>query len=391
VSGQRHLSRRTFLRAVGTGGIALGTGLLGSCAGPGLARVAVGAGVRDLSGSEKVVRFANWFEYVDVDPKDPSRHPTLVEFTRRTKIAVDYSEPIVENDQFLGQIGIPMALGRSPGYDLVVLTDWMAAQFAGMGWAQPLSPDAIPNAARLLPGFRDKPLEDVRSHSLPWQGGFTGIAYDLAATGRAVTSMSDLLTAPDLRGRVGIVAEMRDVIGLVLLDMGVDPASFSSGQFSAALSRIDQAVRSGQIRTVTNNYIPDLTAGRIAACIAWPGDVIYVQPQYPHLRFTMPTAGGMLWTDNMLIPAYARHKRNAEALMNYYYEPDVAARLSAYELYISPVSGAEAAMRRIDPRLVGEPYIFPSPAELRRGHYFKLLPADQQQAYSSSFAAVVGS
>jgi len=363
---------------------------LGACTVQGFAPAPVGHKVKDLSRVQQVVRFANWLLYVDTTSGPHPRRPTLAAFTHSTGIMVDYSEPISDNNQFLGEIGVQLALGRSCGYDLVVLTDWMVADFIAKGWAEPLSVAAMPNASRLLPEFRNRPLPDVRAHSLPWQGGFTGIAWNKAATHRPVTTMKDLLTAPDLRGRVGLVSEMRDVMGLIMLDMGINPTDFSDAEFTSALRMLDRSVRSGQILTVTNDYLAKLNKGEIAACVGWAGDAIYQHPFNPDINFTLPETGGMLWTDNMVIPAHSPHRENALRLMDFYYQPSIAAQLSAYEYYICPVQGTRAAMRHVNPALADEPYIFPPPELLARSHDFKLLPATLSDSYSSRFAATLG-
>src|ERR1019366_6542213 len=244
-------SRRRFLRGIGFGGLglvagALGTGALGACGGTDLAPVPLRTGMADLSRAQRVVRFANWPDYVDSLPGNHLVHPTLVEFTRRTGIVVEYSEPVQANDQFVGQMGVQLALGRSPGYDLVVVSDWMVAQLIDLGWIQPLSPAAVPNAARLVPEFRNSPLPDVRRYALPWQGGFT------------------------------------------------------DAEFEAALRPLDRAAAAGQVRTLTNDYTAMLASGEIAACTAWAGDILDMQQTYPQLRFALPEAGGMLWTDDMV-------------------------------------------------------------------------------------------
>jgi spermidine/putrescine transport system substrate-binding protein len=385
------MSRRRFLRGVGAGAglgaVALGAGL-SACSTPGLGTVPLPPATGGRSPAQAIVRFGNWLQYVDTSPA--GRHPTLDEFTRQTGIALAYSEPIRTDEQFFGRIGIALAMGRDPGYDLVVFADWMAAQLIAMGWVQPLSAGMLPNAAHLLPQFRDWPVPDIRRYSLAWQGGFTGIGYNAQATRRPVTSMTDLLTAPDLRGRVSLVADMRDVMGLILLDMGSDPSDFSTAEFDAALAMLSRSVTAGQIRIVTDYYLPELTKGTVAAGVAWAGDILFGREENPHLQFAWPKGGGMLWTDNMVIPAYARHKANAERLMNFYYRPEVAAQLTAYERYICPVLGTQAAMQGVDPALAGEKYIFPSPAMLKSGHHFKILPPAQRARYAASFQTAVG-
>jgi spermidine/putrescine transport system substrate-binding protein len=384
-------ARRTFLRglgAAGLGAVAFGAGL-GACAAPDLATVPLPRGPAGRS-RERVVRFGNWLNYIDQAPADPARHPTLEEFTRRTGIAVDYSEPISSNEQFLGLIEIPLAMGWSTGYDLVVLTDWVVAELIRLGWAHPLPPRLVPNAARLLPHFRDYPVPDVSGYSLPWQGGFTGIVYNSAVTHRPVTSMRDFLTAPDLRGKVSLATEMRDVLTLVMLDMGIDPVTFTSREFTAAVTALGNAAQAGQVGLVTDYYGPALLKGSIAAAVGWSGDYLNFRVQNPHIEFTWPAAGGGLWTDNMVIPAGAQHAENAERLMNFYYEPAIAAQLSIAESYVDPVLGAADAMRRADPALAAEEYIFPTPELLRSAHFFKLLTPQQNVEYTARYQSAVG-
>jgi spermidine/putrescine transport system substrate-binding protein len=334
------------------------------------------------------VSFANWPSYIDRDPADSGLRPTLAEFTRRTGIAVDYREPVTSNEQFFSSIGVPLAMGESPGYDLVVLSDWMVAQFTGLGWARKYQPEAVPNAANLLPALRDPAMADLHGYSLPWQGGLTGIGYNLAATGRPVTSMTDLLTAPDLRGRVSLVADMRDDMGLIMLSNGHDPGAFTNAEFDLAVEALYRAVTAGQIRTVTNNYLGGLDRGDIAACVGWAGDVLSQRPHNPDLRFVMPEAGGLLWTDDMMILAHAPHAQEAERLMDYYYEPEVAARLAASLSFICPVTGADAWASPPGP--AHRRWVFPPPEVLAQAHHFKRLTPVQNSVCAEKFSSAAG-
>jgi spermidine/putrescine transport system substrate-binding protein len=313
-----------------------------------------------------------------------------MEFTRRTGIAVDYSEPISSNEQMLGLLEIPLSMGWEARYDLLVLTDWVVAEMIRLGWAHRLSPQTVPNADRLLPHFANYPVPEVSHYSLPWQGGFTGIVYNSAVTRRPVTSMRDMLTSPDLRGKVSLATEMRDVLTLVMLDMGIDPVTFTSREFGAAVSALGKAAQAGQFGLVTDYYGPALLKGTIGAAVGWSGDYLNFRLQNPHIEFTWPKAGGGLWTDNMVIPAGARHAENAERLMSFYYEPAIAAQLSAFESYVSPVRGAARAAEPIDPALASQKYVFPTPELLRTAHFFKLLTPWQNASYTARYQSAVG-
>jgi spermidine/putrescine transport system substrate-binding protein len=382
--------RRWFLRRLGLAGAGAlaGAGLAG-CAADDLAAVPRITAAADRSASERVVVFANWPQYVD-QAGNPPRYPTLREFTRQTGIDVAYSEPINSNEEFLARIGIPLALGRPCGYDLMVLSDWVLPELIELGWLERLAPALTPNADRLLPEFANWPVPEVRHYALPWQGGFTGILYNERVTRRPVTSMTDLLTSPDLRGKVGLTQDMRDVMCLVMLDLGIDPASFGPRDFRTALAMIAQAVSVGQIKSVSEYYLPALTSGEIAATVGWAGDALFSQPDHPYVRFAWPQTGGMVWTDNMVIPTLARHPANAQRLMNFYYQPDVAAQLSAYEEYLCPVRGTGAAMRQLDPALARQKYIFPTKALLSTSHRFRNLTPAESADYTASYLSVVG-
>jgi len=230
----------------------------------------------------------------------------------------------------------------------------------------------------------------VTRYSLPWQGGFTGIVYNSAVTHRPVTSMRDFLTAPDLHGKVSLATEIRDVLTLIMLDMGIDPIAFTDREFAAAVAALGKAAQAGQFGLVTDYYGPALLNGTIGAAVGWSGDYLNFRQQNPHIEFAWPAAGGGLWTDNMVIPAGARYAENAERLMNFYYEPAIAAQLTAYESYVDPVAGAAGAMRAIDPGLAPEKYIFPTPELLRTAHYFKLLTPEQNASYTVRYQSAVG-
>jgi spermidine/putrescine transport system substrate-binding protein len=106
--------------------------------------------------------------------------------------------------------------------------------------------------------------------------------------------------------------------------------------------------------------------------------------------FSLPESGGTLWTDNMLIPSLAQHKLNAEEIMNYYYEPEVAAKVAAYVNYLCPVEGAQAAMETIDPALASSKWIFPSTQVLDSAFVFMELTSEQNEAYERLFQKATG-
>jgi spermidine/putrescine transport system substrate-binding protein len=387
-TGRRTLLRAAALGAAGTAGAAA----LEGCGIPAARRTGDGTASDDRSAREHTVAFSNWTEYVDVSD-DGSHRPTLEAFTRRTGITVKYTEDINDNVEFFGKIKPQLAAGQDTGRDLIVLTDWLAARLIRLGWVQPLNPANLPHAfANLEQRFRTPDWDPGRAYSYPWQGTATCIAYNRRATGgRAVTSVGQLLDDPALKGRVALLSEMRDTVGMVLLDMGHSPEHVTDDTYDAALARVQRAVDRGQIRRFTgNDYTDGLSKGDIAACLAWAGDLVQLQMDDPAIAYAFPGTGFLFSTDNLLVPAGARHKANAERLIDYYYEPQVAARLSAYIAYVCPVAGVKPYLEKIDPALAANPLILPDAATDATSHAFRTLGEAEETRYEKKFSTLIG-
>jgi spermidine/putrescine transport system substrate-binding protein len=383
------LSRRSFLRGASVGALGLGVpGLLSACGTQSQVQSAASCKSTDLSAKQKKLVFSNWPEYIDVKGKTM---PTLAAFEKQTGLDVTYNTDINDNNEFFGKVKDQLGGCEPIGRDIITLTDWMAARLIDLGWVQKLDHANLPNvAANLVPGLQSPAWDEHRDYSVPWQSGLTGIAYNAKFTGE-VSSFEELVTRKDLKGRISLLSEMNDTMLFMLLIDGADPGNFTRAEWDKAISRLEDVVGSGQVRRFTgNDYIRDLNAGNVVACEAWSGDVIAMQYDNPDIKWVAPDEGLGLWSDNMLVPVRAEHKANAEKLMNYYYEPEVAATLSAWVNYICPVAGAQEAMKKVDPSLADNPLIFPDASFLAKAHGFKALDEKTRQQYEKDFAKVIG-
>ncbi|MFE4334487.1 MULTISPECIES: spermidine/putrescine ABC transporter substrate-binding protein [unclassified Streptomyces] len=392
--GRGALTRRSLLRASGMGALAIGgLGTLSACGIPPAKREGDAAAASDdHSAKEKQVNFSNWTEYMDVTD-DGKHRPTLEAFTERTGIKVKYTEDINDNVEFFGKIKPQLAAGQDTGRDIICVTDWLAARIVRLGWAQKLDPSHLPHAyANLSAQFRSPDWDPGRAYSYPWAGIPAVIAYNSKATGgRKVDSVSQLLDDPKLKGRVSFLSEMRDSIGLTLLDMGKDLGTFTDADYDAAIGRLQKGVDKNQIRRFTgNDYTADLDKGDIAACVAWAGDIIQLQAGNPDIKYAVPAAGYVISSDNLLVPVKARHKTNAEKLIDYYYEPTVAAQLAAYINFVCPVDGVRDELAKIDKAMADNVLILPDKEMAAKSHAFRSLTAEEETAYEEKFAKLIG-
>jgi spermidine/putrescine transport system substrate-binding protein len=409
---QRQVTGRASRRGFLTAGVGLGAaGLLGACStktkaassgasgagsgsGSSSAAPAEGKSGPDKSDTEKVVNFSNWVSYIDVDPNDKNKRPTLDTFKAETGITVNYTEDVNSNDDFFAKIHQQLAAGQDTGRDLMVLSDWMIGKLRQMGYLEPLNLANIPNFKDLLSDAANPAYDPSRKHTVPWALGFTLMGVNLKSAGLTAAqaqqlSIKDMMTDAKYKGKVGYFAEMEDGVGFGLLATGADPAKFTDDQFSAAVAYVQKARDNNQIRQFTgNDYINDLTNGNYAMCMAYSGDIAQIDD--PNIVWVIP-AEGMLWfADNMCVPAMASHKTNAEKFMNYMLEPKVGAGLDDYISYIPSMQGADTAMQDIDKDALQNQLIFPDAATKAKAHEFQNLDLKTLDKYVSQFKDVTG-
>jgi spermidine/putrescine transport system substrate-binding protein len=330
---------------------------------------ACGGGGDGEAGGEvlDVLNFSNWPFYMDVQGK---RHPTLDQFTQETGIKVNYFEDVNSNDEYFAKIQGRLRQGEGIGRDIIVATDnsRFPALYVEQEWVQELDKELIPNIENLIEAQASPPFDPERKYSLPWLSGMDGIAWNEDITG-PVTGVMQLLEDSSLKGRVTVFSEMADTLGLVLLDNGDDPAAVTDDAFDRALERIRAAVDSGQIRRFTgNDYVQPLATGDLAACIAWSGDIASVVADNPNLKWAIPDKGGIIWTDNMMIPL-GGSVPTASTYMNFVYDPKIAAQIAVGTSYISAVKGVKEEAVALDPTSGNNPLIFPDDDTLSRVHF----------------------
>jgi spermidine/putrescine transport system substrate-binding protein len=383
------ITRRLFLRraAIGAGALSLPS-LIAACGGGGGISAQSNAGGASTEVKQQLADtlvFANWPLYIDQKGK---KRPSLDEFTAQSGVNVRYIEEVNDNEEWFGKYQAQLSQGQDIGRDLTVLTDWMAARMVRLGYVQKKDKSAIPNEANLVSTLQHPTWDPDRAYSMPWQSGMTGIAYNKKETG-PVTSIEQLLTDPGLKGKVTCLTEMPDCMGLIMQSNGDDPTTVDPAAFDKAIGTLQDAVDSGQIRRFTgNDYGDDLSSGNVAAAMAWSGDVVQLKLDNPDLEFVLPDGGGMIWTDNMLIPT-GGDVFTASTYMNFVYDPKVAAEIEDWVNYICPVEGAKEELLKIDPGVAKNPLIFPTEDMLANVKSFDPEAADNPD-YKEKFQAVTG-
>ena len=336
------------------------------------------------------LQFANWEAYIDqTTPADvktgvlpAGSSPTIENFKKKYGVDVNYVEKINANEEFYALIQPQLATNLPTGWDLIVVTDWMAARIISKGWAEKLDPGDVPNCVKnLRDPLRNQAWDTGNDYHYPWQSGMTGVGYDskaLTAAGKAAPkSLKDLYALP--ANKITFLTESRDTFGLGLLKLGksADPATTTVDDLQAVHDDLKPLVDAGA-RFTGNDYLQDFASRKVWGAMVWSGDL--ASSADASQIFVFPEEGTMIWTDNMLIPKGAVNKYTAELMMNYVYDPQVAAQIENYIYYVCPVTGVEDLMKQLNASAPLDAahlaLLFPTPEVIAKQHNFQFLNAD---------------
>ena len=372
------VSRRGVLAGAGGLGAA---GLLAAC-----------GGGSDSADSANSVRWGNWPLYLDYD-EETKKYPTLEKFQEQTGITAQYFEDYNDNDEFYGKVQAQLKLGEDIGYDVVTPTDWMAARWIRLGYTQKFDAANIPNKSNILDSLASPSFDPNREQSLTWQGIMAGFGWNTEKNPKGIRTLEELF-APQNKGKIVVLSEMRDTIGIILLAQGVNLQTVTEDQYMNAVDYMTKQISDGWIRGVKGNeYAEDLTSGDATAVIGWSGDMFILKAENEgKFDFAIPESGGTISGDNLMIPstASAEGKANAEKLINFYYDPAIAAEVAAYVNYVCPVKGAQAEMEKIAPELASSPFIFPDDAMSKRLNVFRSLTPAEETSWTEAFQKAAG-
>ncbi|QFY06953.1 extracellular solute-binding protein [Nonomuraea phyllanthi] len=341
------------------------------------------------------VVFANWPEYMPED-KGP-----LEKFKQATGISYEYKEVIQENADFFGKADPVLRAGQPLGYDIVVMTNGIQLQhMIELGYVTPLDHSKLPNfAANAGQKYKERAYDPDNKYTVPYMSGVTGIAYNTKYVDEEITSIASLFD-PKYKGRVGMMADAQEVGNFAMFALGIDPEKSTEADWKKAGEKLKAQRDAGIVRKYYDqNYIDAVSKGDVWLTMAWSGDIFQRQLAGEPVAFVVPDEGGTIWTDNMLIPKGAANPVDALMLMDFLYQPAVAAELDEYVQYVSPVPAVQDLLREKAKTATGDdkksledmvdsPLMFPSDADYARLRSYTQLTTQQEQVFNPIFQSV---
>jgi spermidine/putrescine transport system substrate-binding protein len=411
------INRRTFLQASTMAGFAA---FLAACTGstettpsapasisvptpPPASPTAAPASPTPVPSPTGPLKFANWPAYIDLTGKaydtgeySPGSSPTIEQFKKKYAIDVDYEEKIEDNKTFYATIQPQLQAGAATGWDLMVITDWLAARVISKGWVEQIDQANVPNCtSNLRDALKGQPWDKNNDYHYPWQSGMTGIGFNTKVLKQAgkpePKSLADLWALPP--NRVSFLTESRDTFGLGLLKLGkaADPAQTTGDDLQAVHDDMKPLVNDGLI-FADNSYLKNFAAKKTWAAMVWSGDLASSGTEGD--TFVVPEEGCMIWTDNMVIPKGATNKYTAELMMNFVYDPAIAAQIENYVYYVCPVKGAEQILKDLNKDAPLDDYhlslLFPPDDIVAKQHNFQFLTDELEQKLDELYLDLTG-
>jgi spermidine/putrescine transport system substrate-binding protein len=422
------LNRRTFLQGsafAGFAGFLAACSTGGSSAAPSAAASAPASGAPSAPGAPSAsaaaseaaaqtptgpLNFANWDAYIDLttvpgpdgqldtdDDEYDLPSPTLDEFAAKYGVEISYKNAAIdENESFIGTIRPQLESGADTGWDIMVLTDWMAKKLVAAGWVEKIDHAVTPTAlANVRDELKDIPWDPTFDYHFPWQSFATGVGYNVKSTGRELTKIADLFD-PKFAGKVTLLEDPHDtwpLIHMMLQAQGkasnTAPEEMTEADGQVVHDFLKPYVESGHIRDFTgNSYLQDFASGDTWAALVWSGDLASSGGEDD--RFVYPEEGSNIATDNMMIPKGAQHKYTAELMIDWVYDVNRAARLAAFIYYISPVKGVADAIKALDADAASNPLLFPPADVLAKQHDQPTWEDSVETAINQQYADVSG-
>ncbi|HRN29181.1 MAG TPA: spermidine/putrescine ABC transporter substrate-binding protein, partial [Terrimesophilobacter sp.] len=343
----------------------------------------------DSSATQKAVRIDSWETYRNTTDED---FPSIERFAGSYGIDVTYTSAVKDDNLYYQQVKDNLAAGNDIGADAVVLSQPMVARWMQLGYVQEFSHDRMPNVANIRDRFRTAPHDPNRRFSMPWRSGFTGLAWNKEAIPEGLSSVDQLWDA-SLKGKAGVMSSMQSTIGLLMMNDGVaiDSADWGEAEFSAAVDTLRQQVTSGQITAIKGNqYLDDLKTGATVAAFARSADILRLNEEAgDQWEFAIPSAGGVLWTQDIVIPIGSQRRTNVENFVNYYYDPTVAVEVAAKTHFVSPVEIRAEVQETLPAEIAGDITVFPTPVTLQSAKTFRHLSQAEEQKLMAQYQTVL--
>lgn len=337
---------------------------------------------------DKVLNIYNWSDYIAPD--------TMAKFEKETGIKVTYD--VFDSNEVLET---KLVTGNT-GYDVVVPSLTFLARQIQAGVFMPLDKSKLPNLVNLDPEIQANiaKLDAGNTHSVNYLWGTTGIGYNVKKIQEImgkdyVVDSYDLVFKPENLAKlkacgVYFLDSPSEIIPPILNYLGEQPNSFDEAVIAKAEARLKE-LRPSITQFHSSEYINALANGDACVVVGWSGDIFQAAARAEEskngveIAYVIPKEGTAMWFDMMAIPKDAKHPNNAHLFINFILRPEIAAEISNYVAY---ASANKASLTLLDPELLANTGVYPTP-EAKKGLFnLAVLPAPVDRLFNRIWTSV---
>ncbi len=308
--------------------------------------------------AQKELILLNWSEYMDPD--------LLTEFEAQTGIRV--KEVYYESEEMRDEM---LVASEGRGFDLMIASGNTLHSHARRGWLAPVDSRSAPNLGHIDPRWQEAHPQLV-GQAAPLFWGTLGIAYRSDKIGKVDSWRQMFAPQDDLRGRIVMIKDSRDLFNAALKSEGYSLNSREPAQFDQAGRRLIELkpyVRDYNYVALTEESA--LVKGDVWMALMYNGDALVLQDSQSAIAYSVPGEGTNLWVDYLAILAHSAKKEAAAQFINFLHEPSNAARLSEFLMYATTNREAE---KLLPAEFRENPLVYPPPEVLENSEIGWELP-----------------
>ncbi len=299
---------------------------------------------------EKELNLFVWSEYF---PEE-----TLRQFENEFHVKVNYST-YSSNEEMMAKLSVDSSM-----YDISVASDYMADAMRKKEILEPIDFNNVPNSKNIGKEYLNLSFDPEGKYTVPYAWGTVVIAVNTDKVKFPVESYKDLWR-PEFKNALVVLDDPRTLIGVANKLQGksmneTDPAVLEkTKQMLVELKPNIKAFDSDSPKTL-------LVSGEVSAGLVWGAEASLARQSNPAIKTVLPKEGMQLWQDNFVIPKGAKHKKAAEAFINFILRPDVDAAIAKVYPYATPNIEAR---KLLDPAILEDPANYPPKEEIEKGEY----------------------
>lgn len=289
-------------------------------------------GAAKKSGSTELNLYA-WSEYLP--------QSLLDNFSKEMGIKVNY-DTYSSNEELMAKL----QAGAS-GYDVIIPSDYTVEILAKQNMLEPLDLAQIPNFKNVGDQFKNRDYDPGNKYTVPYQWGTVGLAYDTTKITKPLTKWADMWD-PAYQGKIVVLDDEREVLGMVLTVLGYDKNSTDPNQLEEAKQKF-LALKDNIKLYDSDSPKTALLSGEVDLGLVWNGEGAIAHSENPAITYICPEEGCGIWFDNLAIPKGAPHLDAAFKFLNYILDAKNSIEITKEFPYSSPNQAGLDYWKTADP------------------------------------------